>query len=238
MLLKNDPVNAFVDYDAVEVPSAATGPLKGLTFAVKDIYDVAGYPTGGGSPIKRAESPIHTETAPIVAAMLDGGRALRRQDADRRADVFDERAEQAFSRAGQRARRGAHHRRLLVRLGGGGGGRPLRLRASAPTRAARCARRRAIAGSGASARRMGACRSAAPCRSRRPSTRPAISPTTRRSSPRWRRCSSARTSGPSRLSRLVARRRRLCAADVRSRGGGAAAGRGEGRGGARRRPSG
>ena len=73
MLLKNDPVNAFVDYDAVEVPSAATGPLKGLTFAVKDIYDVAGYPTGGGSPVKRAESPVHTETAPIVAAMLAAG---------------------------------------------------------------------------------------------------------------------------------------------------------------------
>src|SRR5215204_710429 len=73
MLLKNDPVNAFVDYDAVDVPSAATGPLKGLTFAVKDIYDVAGYPTGGGSPVKAAESPIHTESAPIVAAILKAG---------------------------------------------------------------------------------------------------------------------------------------------------------------------
>ena len=73
MLLKDDPVNAFVDYDAVEVPSAPGGPLEGLTFAVKDIFDVAGYPTGGGSPIKQAESPVHTETAPIVAAMLDAG---------------------------------------------------------------------------------------------------------------------------------------------------------------------
>jgi amidase len=73
MLLKEDPVSAFLPYDAVEVPSAATGALNGLTFAVKDIYDVAGYPTGGGSPIKAAESPIHTETAPIVAAMLQAG---------------------------------------------------------------------------------------------------------------------------------------------------------------------
>ena len=56
-----------------EVPSAGDGPLKGLTFAVKDIYDVAGYPTGGGSPVMRAESPIHTESAPIVDAMLEAG---------------------------------------------------------------------------------------------------------------------------------------------------------------------
>jgi amidase len=73
MLLKTDPVNAFLPYDAVEPPAAATGPLKGLTFAVKDIYHVAGYPTGGGSPIKAAESPIHTENAPIVDAMLKAG---------------------------------------------------------------------------------------------------------------------------------------------------------------------
>jgi amidase len=73
MLLKDDPVNAFVDYDAVEVPSAPSGPLEGLTFAVKDIFDVAGYPTGGGSPIMRAESLVYAENAPIVAAMLDAG---------------------------------------------------------------------------------------------------------------------------------------------------------------------
>ncbi len=73
MLLKDDPVHAFMPYDAVAVPSASSGPLHGLTVAVKDIFDVAGYPTGSGSPIKLAESPVHTETAPIVAAMLDAG---------------------------------------------------------------------------------------------------------------------------------------------------------------------
>jgi amidase len=73
MLVKNDPVNAFLPYEAVEVPAAATGPLKGLTFAVKDLYDVAGYPTGCGSPIKATESPIHTESASIVTAMLKAG---------------------------------------------------------------------------------------------------------------------------------------------------------------------
>lgn len=73
MLVKDDPVNAFVDYDPVEVPAAADGPLAGLTFAVKDIFDVAGYPTGCGSPIKRAESPIATESAPLIARILAAG---------------------------------------------------------------------------------------------------------------------------------------------------------------------
>lgn len=73
MLLSQDPVNAFVDYGAIEVPSASSGPLKGLSFAVKDIFDVAGYPTGCGSPIKRAESPVHTANAPVVDAMLRAG---------------------------------------------------------------------------------------------------------------------------------------------------------------------
>jgi len=73
MIVRNDPANAFLDYGAAEAPSAPNGPLKGLTFAVKDIFDVAGYPTGGGSPVMRAESPIHTTNAPLVDSMLDAG---------------------------------------------------------------------------------------------------------------------------------------------------------------------
>ena len=73
MIIRNDAVNAFMDYGAVEVPSAASGPLTGLTFAVKDIFDVAGYPTGAGNPIKAKESPTHKTNAPIVQKMLDAG---------------------------------------------------------------------------------------------------------------------------------------------------------------------
>ncbi len=73
MIIRSDPVNAFLDYGDVEVASAPSGPLEGLTFAVKDIFDVAGYPTGCGSPIKRAESAIAKSSAPIVQAMLDAG---------------------------------------------------------------------------------------------------------------------------------------------------------------------
>jgi len=64
MLIPSDPVHAFVDYPDVPVPNAATGPLAGLAFAVKDIFDVAGYVTGCGSPEMRAESPPATRHAP------------------------------------------------------------------------------------------------------------------------------------------------------------------------------
>lgn len=73
MLLTDDPVHAFLDYPPVPVPSSATGPLAGLTLAVKDLYDVAGYKTGGGHPRIRAESTIRTASAPSVEALLDAG---------------------------------------------------------------------------------------------------------------------------------------------------------------------
>ncbi|MBN8997918.1 MAG: amidase [Rhizobiales bacterium] len=73
MLLAEDPVHAFVDYPPVEVRSAASGPLAGLTLAVKDLYDVAGYPTGGGHPLVRQQSSIRTVSAHAVQMLLDAG---------------------------------------------------------------------------------------------------------------------------------------------------------------------
>src|SRR5215813_13326676 len=73
MLIASDPVNAFADYPDVPVANAPAGPLAGLTFAVKDIFDVAGYPTGCGNPVKRRESGPAQGHAPIVAALLDAG---------------------------------------------------------------------------------------------------------------------------------------------------------------------
>lgn len=73
MLLPEDPAHAFVPYPAVPVPNAPDGPLAGLTLAVKDLYDVAGYPTGGGSPHVLALSGIKTRTAPAAQRLLDAG---------------------------------------------------------------------------------------------------------------------------------------------------------------------
>src|SRR4029079_18079033 len=73
MLIPSDPVHAFIDYPDVPVPNAPDGPLAGLTFAVKDIFDVAGYVTGCGNPEKRAESKPARAHAPVVAALLGAG---------------------------------------------------------------------------------------------------------------------------------------------------------------------
>ncbi|GFY94771.1 amidase 1 [Actinidia rufa] len=48
-------------------------PLKGLTFAVKDIFDVDGYITGFGNPDWARTHSAATSTAPAVLAVLRGG---------------------------------------------------------------------------------------------------------------------------------------------------------------------
>ncbi len=68
-----DPAHAFVPYPAAAVPHATSGPLSGLRLAAKDLFDVAGYPTGGGSPIVLALSGIKQRTASTVQALLDAG---------------------------------------------------------------------------------------------------------------------------------------------------------------------
>jgi amidase len=72
----HDPVHAFVPYPEVPEAHAATGPLSGLRFGVKDLFDVQGYPTGGGNPIVLARSGIKATTAPTVQRLLDAGAAF------------------------------------------------------------------------------------------------------------------------------------------------------------------
>lgn len=76
MILNDDPFHAFMPYEPVPVPAASVGPLSGLTFAVKDIYDVAGYRTGCGCPLKLAASPVRTANAAAVQTLLDAGAAF------------------------------------------------------------------------------------------------------------------------------------------------------------------
>ena len=73
MPLIHDTAHAFLPYPDVQVPHAPTGPLIGLCFGVKDLFDVAGYPTGGGQPFVLAMSGIKARTAPTVQKLLDAG---------------------------------------------------------------------------------------------------------------------------------------------------------------------
>ncbi|MBN9443266.1 amidase [Bosea sp. (in: a-proteobacteria)] len=69
----DDPFRCFVPYPDAPVKHSPAGPLAGLTLAVKDLFDVKGYPTGAGSPIVLAQSGIKTKTAPIVKDLLEAG---------------------------------------------------------------------------------------------------------------------------------------------------------------------
>jgi amidase len=66
----------FVAGPAVRIPGAARGPLAAMTFAAKDLFDVAGYPTGGGNPDWARQHPIPTRHAWAVQQLLDAGATL------------------------------------------------------------------------------------------------------------------------------------------------------------------
>jgi len=72
----DDPVGAFVAGPRVRVEGRAGGPLAGLTFAAKDLFDVAGVPTGGGNPDWPSGRPLPTRHAWAVQTLLDAGATL------------------------------------------------------------------------------------------------------------------------------------------------------------------
>ncbi len=72
-ILDRDIFGAFCRHTHVELAGAASGPLAGLTFGAKDIYDVAGHQTGFGSPDWLATHDAASATAPAVQRVLDAG---------------------------------------------------------------------------------------------------------------------------------------------------------------------
>ena len=68
-----DPLGAFVTENHVALTGSGSGPLAGLTFAAKDVFDVAGSRTGFGSPTWLNTHPAAQVTAPAVQALLEAG---------------------------------------------------------------------------------------------------------------------------------------------------------------------
>jgi amidase len=70
-------LSAFVPHDlTAPLIGANAGSLAGLSAAIKDMYDIAGYRTGGGSPDwLDAQAPAKT-TAAAVARILDAGATI------------------------------------------------------------------------------------------------------------------------------------------------------------------
>ena len=71
-----DALNAFcLDTDAY-LAGKPGGPLAGMTFAAKDILDVAGHVTGGGNPDWKATHQPAEKTAWAVQVLVDAGATM------------------------------------------------------------------------------------------------------------------------------------------------------------------
>jgi amidase len=69
--------SAFVPHDLTEpIEGRSDGPLAGLTAAVKDMYDIAGYRTGAGNPEWLASRPPAKTHAGAVRKLLDAGATI------------------------------------------------------------------------------------------------------------------------------------------------------------------
>jgi amidase len=71
--IPNDALGAFCRHTHVAIGGSGQGPLAGLTFGVKDIFDIAGHRTGFGSPDWLRTHEPATRTAPIVEQLLAAG---------------------------------------------------------------------------------------------------------------------------------------------------------------------
>ncbi|HEV7803096.1 MAG TPA: amidase [Burkholderiales bacterium] len=72
-ILDRDELGAFCRHTHVAAAGSGEGPLAGLTFGAKDIYDIAGHKTGFGSPDWMRTHAEASRTAPIVQQLLEAG---------------------------------------------------------------------------------------------------------------------------------------------------------------------
>lgn len=74
--MTDDTLNAFVPGPRCRMAGAPNGPLSGLTFGVKDLIDVAGWPTGGGNPDWERAHPAPAKHAWVVERLLAAGASI------------------------------------------------------------------------------------------------------------------------------------------------------------------
>ena len=75
-VIPRDIYSAFILQGEPLIEGNQSGNLHDLTFGLKDVFDVAGFPTTFGSPDWTSTHPIANETAPIVTQLLDAGATL------------------------------------------------------------------------------------------------------------------------------------------------------------------
>jgi amidase len=72
-MIPADPYNAFCRHNHAELAGVPDGPLSGLTMAVKDVFDIAGYRTGNGHPLWLETHEPAATTASAVARLVEAG---------------------------------------------------------------------------------------------------------------------------------------------------------------------
>lgn len=76
MTIVDDHLGAFCTDSDAFLEGNSTGPLAGLTFAAKDIFDVAGHVTGGGCPDWKATHGPAERTAWAVQTLVEAGATM------------------------------------------------------------------------------------------------------------------------------------------------------------------
>jgi amidase len=67
---------AWVPHGRFVIAGAAGGELCGLRFAAKDVFDVAGHPTGAGNPTWLATHALPHKANPLITTLLAAGATL------------------------------------------------------------------------------------------------------------------------------------------------------------------
>ena len=71
-----DPLDAFCKDTGAYLSGRIGGSLSSLTFAAKDIFDVAGHVTGGGNPDWKATHPPAEQNAWVVQTLVNAGATM------------------------------------------------------------------------------------------------------------------------------------------------------------------
>lgn len=71
-----DTVGAWVPHGRFSLPATAEGSLSGMTFAVKDLYHIAGVPTGAGNPTWLSTHDTPLQTSPLVEQLRAAGASV------------------------------------------------------------------------------------------------------------------------------------------------------------------
>jgi amidase len=74
--LRSDPARSLIVGPALLAAGSERGPLRGLTFVAKDLFDVAGWRTGAGNPDWLESASPAASHADAVGALLAAGASL------------------------------------------------------------------------------------------------------------------------------------------------------------------